>query len=101
MSRMMTIGLLVVTIVIALTGFCAQPVQAQRFAQCNEECAEQESWAAPGSASHGAESRFGKCTGVCAELERRCDFSGTRRPTCEARFQVCADSCARTGRPTH
>ena len=99
MSRIMTIGLLAVTIVIALSGFCAQPVQAQRFAQCNEECAEQGERAAPGRPSH--ESQFSNCTGVCARLEQQCDFSGTRTPACQARFRVCADSCARTGRPTH
>lgn len=101
MPRIMTVGLLAVTTVIALSSFCAQPVHAQRLAQCNEECAEQRARTAPGSASHGPESQFGKCTGTCATLERRCNFSGTPVPTCQARFRVCADSCARTGRPTH
>jgi hypothetical protein len=100
MSRIMTLGLLAVTTVIALSNFCAQPLHAQRLAQCDETCAYQSSGRVPGSAPSGPESRFRKCSGICARLEQQCHFSGTRVPTCQARFRVCADSCVRTGRPT-
>ena len=55
-------------------------------------------------ASHAAQPRannFNQCTGVCTKLEEICRFGGTRDPICESKFRLCADSCARTGRPLH
>jgi hypothetical protein len=60
-------------------------------------------WTA-GIASHAAQpgaDKINECIGVCTKLEERCRFGGTRDPICEAKFRVCADSCARTGRPIH
>jgi hypothetical protein len=57
-----------------------------------------------GDASYAAQlgaDKFNGCIGVCTKLEYNCRFGGTRDPICGARFRVCADSCARTGRPIH
>ena len=51
------------------------------------------------AASAQAESRFNKCIGSCTVEEHNCRFAGTYTPKCQAKFRICADSCARTGRP--
>jgi hypothetical protein len=52
-----------------------------------------------GGPSHAADSRFNKCIGVCTTQEYNCRFAGTYTPKCQGKFRICADSCARTGRP--
>lgn len=52
-----------------------------------------------GGYSRAADSQFNKCIGICTKQEYNCRFSGTYTPKCERKFRICADSCARTGRP--
>lgn len=53
-----------------------------------------------GPSAQAGESRFNKCIGICTTEEYNCRFGGTYTPKCQAKFRICADSCARTGRPT-
>lgn len=52
-----------------------------------------------GPSAQARDSQFNNCIGLCTKQEYNCRFAGTYTPKCQAKFRVCADSCARTGRP--